>query len=73
VSANNSNSTNSDNVQKLNQGNILWKIEMKILLNRNYYSLVCEINRKYVGPICKTKQRVGRGSLRPAGLKGGGE
>jgi len=42
VSANNSNSTKSDIAQKLKQGNIFWKIPMKILENRHYYSPVTE-------------------------------
>jgi len=35
ASANNSNSTKSDAAQKLKQGNILWKIAMKIQVNRH--------------------------------------
>jgi len=33
--ANNSNSAKSDVAQKLKQGNIFWKIPMKILVNRH--------------------------------------
>jgi len=50
---NNSNSRKSDIAQKLKQGNIFWKISMKIPVNRHYYSLVTE-------NICaKPKQRGG--------------
>jgi len=51
--ANNSNrpSTKSDIAQKLKQGNIFWKITMKIPVNRHYYSLVTE-NVDYM---CQTK------------------
>jgi len=56
ASANNSNSTKSDIAQKLKQGNIFWKIPMKIPVNRHYYSLVTE----NVDSMCQTKT-VGRG------------
>jgi len=56
ASANNSNSTMSDNAQKLKQGNIFWKIPMKIPVNRHYYSLVTE----NVDSMCPTKT-AGRG------------
>jgi len=49
--ANNSNSTKSDIAQKLKQGNIFWKITMKIPVNRHYYSLVTE----NVDSMCQTK------------------
>ena len=65
---NNSNSTKSDIVQKLKQGSIFWKIPMKILVNRHYYSLVTE----YVDSMYQTKTAGRVGSLRPDGLKGGG-
>ena len=50
----------SDIVQKLKEGNIFWKIPMKIPVNRHYYSLVTF----YCGE--------GWRSLRIDGLKGGG-
>ena len=56
ASANNSNSTKSDIAQKLKQGNIIWKIPMKIPVNRHYYSLVTE----NVDSMCRTKT-AGRG------------
>jgi len=46
----------SDIAQKLKQGNIFWKIPMKIPVNRHYYSLVTE----NVDSICQTKTE-GRG------------
>jgi len=70
--ANNSNSTKSDIAQKLKQGNIFWKIPMKIPVNMHYYSLVTE----NVDSMCQTKT-AGRGeaareSIRPGDLGGGG-
>jgi len=49
--ANNGNSTKSDIAQKLKQGNIFWKIPMKLPVNRHYYSLVTE----NVDSMCQTK------------------
>jgi len=46
----------SDIAQKLKQGNIFWKIPMKIPVNRHYYSLVTE----NVDSMCQTKT-AGRG------------
>jgi len=60
ASANNSNSTKSDITQKLKQGNILWKIAMKIPVIRPYYSLACVVKlTENVDLICQTKQREG--------------
>ena len=53
---NNSNSTKSDIVQKLKQGNIFWEIPMKIPVNRHDDSLVTE----NVDSMCQTKT-AGRG------------
>jgi len=49
ASANNSISTMSDIAQKLKQlkqGNIFWKIPMKIPVNRHYHSLVTSDGQK---------------------------
>ena len=56
ASANNSNSAKCDIAQKLKQGNIFWKIPMKILVNRRYYCLIT----KNVDSMCQTKT-AGRG------------
>jgi len=42
-------STKSDIAQKLKQGNIFWKIPMKIPVNRHYYSLVTDVPNQNSG------------------------
>jgi len=65
--AHNSNSTKSDIAQKLKQGNIFWKIPMKIPVNMHYYSLVTE----NVDSMCQTKTGRGKG-VYVLVIKGGG-
>jgi len=56
-------------IAQLKQGNIFWKISMKIPINRYYWhygSLVTE----HVDSMCQTKT-AGKGGGVPGGLKGG--
>ena len=68
--ANNSNSTKSDIAQKLKQGNIFWKIPVKIPVNRHYY-LLQPGNRKCRFYVPNQNSGEGRGTLRPGDLGGG--
>ena len=59
----------SDIALKLKQGNIFWKIPMKIPVNRHYYSLVTE----NVDSMCQTKtSERGGGVYVRVFLRGGG-